>query len=55
MKTDFRIGQVGGVPPSGVTTLLEIQKALEAAGVESVRTPVEGPAFVFRQNGLDYG
>ena len=38
-----RLEQSNGLPPSRSQTLDEIQRALEAAGVEFIGTPDDGP------------
>jgi transcriptional regulator with XRE-family HTH domain len=45
MKTIARLEQVDGVPPGRATTLAEVQKTLEAAGVEFIGTPDSGPGI----------
>ena len=42
-KTVERLEQAEGIPPSRTQTLLELQRAFEAAGVEFVGEPEEGP------------
>ena len=42
-KTVERLQQVDGVPPSRAQTLIALQRAFEAAGVEFVGTAEEGP------------
>lgn len=42
-KTVERLEQAEGIPPSRSQTLLDLQRAFEAAGVEFVGTPEEGP------------
>jgi transcriptional regulator with XRE-family HTH domain len=49
MKTIARFEQVDGVPPSRSSTLLDVQKALEAAGVEFIGTPEDGPGIRLRR------
>lgn len=41
----MRIEQVDGVPPGRATTLADIQRALEAAGIEFIGTPEQGPGI----------
>lgn len=43
LPTIQRFEQVDGIPPSRSSTLLDVQKALEAAGVEFIGTPEDGP------------
>jgi len=42
-KTVERLQQVDGVPPSRAQTLIALQRAFEAAGVEFVGTAEDGP------------
>ena len=49
MKTVARLEQSNGVPPSHSSTLIEIQKTLEAAGIEFIGTPEEGPGIRLRR------
>lgn len=44
-----RFEQSDGVPPSRSSTLIEIQKTLEAAGIEFTGTPEEGPGIRLRR------
>lgn len=43
LPTIQRFETVDGVPPSRSTTLLQVKKALEAAGVEFIGSSEEGP------------
>lgn len=45
MKTVIRLESVNGVPNSRSETLLELQRVLEAAGVEFVGTPSDRPGL----------
>ena len=45
LRTIMRIEQHDGVPPSRAPTLLDIQRGLEAAGIEFIGTPDEGPGI----------
>jgi transcriptional regulator with XRE-family HTH domain len=45
LRTLMRLEQSHGVPPSRASTLLQIQKALEAGGIEFIGTPDEGPGI----------
>ena len=49
MKTIARFEQVDGVPPSRSATLARIQRVLEAAGVEFIGTPEDGPGIRLRR------
>ena len=42
-KTIIRFEAVDGIPPSRSSTLLAVTVALEAAGIEFIGTPEEGP------------
>ena len=44
-----RFEQSDGVPPSRSSTLIEIQKTLESAGIEFIGTPEEGPGIRLRR------
>jgi predicted transcriptional regulator len=48
-KTIARLEDFDGVPPSRSSTLVDIQKALEAAGVEFIGTPEDGPGIRLRR------
>jgi hypothetical protein len=45
LPTIHRFEAVDGVPPSRSSTLLDVKAALEAAGIEFVGTPEEGPGI----------
>mgnify|MGYP001768370662 FL=1 len=47
MKTIARLEQVDGVPPGRATTLADIQKCLESAGIEFIGAADEGPGIRF--------
>jgi hypothetical protein len=49
MKTIARIEDFDSVPPSRSSTLAEVQRALEAAGVEFIGTPDDGPGIRLRR------
>ncbi len=40
-----RFEQVDGIPPSRSSTLNDVKKALEAAGIEFIGTPDDGPGI----------
>jgi transcriptional regulator with XRE-family HTH domain len=48
MKTIARFEQCDGIPPSRSSTLAKVQKALEAAGIEFIGTPDDGPGIRIR-------
>jgi DNA-binding transcriptional regulator YiaG len=45
LPTIQRFETVDGVPPSRSSTLLDVKAALEAAGVEFIGTPAQGPGI----------
>ena len=47
-RTVMRLEQHDGVPPSRSSTLMDIRAALEAAGIEFVGTPDDGPGVRLR-------
>ena len=49
LPTVQRFEQADGVPPSRSSTLVDVQKALEAAGVEFIGTPDDGPGIRIRR------
>src|SRR5208283_689774 len=48
LRTLIRLEKVDGVPPGRVSTLVEIQKTLEGAGIEFIGTPDDGPGLRMR-------
>lgn len=44
-RTIKRLEAHEGVPPSRSSTLMDIQAALEAAGIEFIGTPEDGPGI----------
>ncbi len=44
-KTIRRIEAVDGLPESTLKTIVQIQSALEAAGIEFIGTPDDGPGI----------
>ncbi len=46
-----RFEQTDGIPPSRSSTLNEIKKTLESAGIEFVGTPDDGPGIRIRTRG----
>lgn len=48
-RTIKKLEQVDGVPDARSITLLLIQKALEAAGIEFIGTPDDGPGIRLRK------
>ena len=44
-RTIKRFESFNGVPPSRSSTLYDIQTALEAAGIEFIGTPEDGPGI----------
>ncbi len=49
VPTIQRFEQAEGVPPSRSSTLIEIKKTLEAAGIEFIGTPDDGPGIRLRK------
>ena len=45
LRTLLRFEQVDGVPPSRSSTLIDVQKALEAAGIEFIGTSEDRPGI----------
>ena len=45
LRTLMRLEQSHGVPPSRSSTLLEIQRTFEAAGIEFIGTSDDGPGI----------
>ncbi len=50
LRTLLRFEQTDGVPPSRSLTLLDVQKALEAAGIEFIGAPEDAPGIRIRRN-----
>lgn len=48
-RTIKRLEQYDSVPPSHSATLQKIQSALEAAGIEFIGTPEDGPGIRLRR------
>lgn len=49
VPTIKRIEAVDGIPTARTTTVVLIQKALEAAGIEFIGTPDDGPGIRLRR------
>jgi DNA-binding transcriptional regulator YiaG len=49
VPTIQRFEQAEGVPPSRSSTLIDIKKTLEAAGIEFIGTPDDGPGIRLRK------
>ena len=47
-KTVRRIEAIDGVPESTIKTIMQIKSSLEAAGIEFIGTPDNGPGIRFR-------
>ena len=45
MRTIMRFEKVDGVPPSRSSTLMEVRRALEAAGIEFIGAPDDAPGI----------
>lgn len=48
IQTVMRFEAHDGVPPSRSSTLMDIQAALETAGIEFIGTPEDGPGIRLR-------
>lgn len=48
LKTIARFEQADGIPPSRSSTLVDVQKTLEAAGIEFIGTPEDAPGIRIR-------
>jgi hypothetical protein len=48
VQTIKRLEAADGVPTARSTTLLDVQSALEAAGIEFLGTPTDGPGIRIR-------
>lgn len=49
-RTIKKLEQSEGIPPCRSSTLVDIQKALEAAGIEFIGTPEDAPGIRLRNN-----
>ena len=49
VPTIQRFEQAEGIPPSRSSTLADIQRALESAGIEFIGTPDDGPGIRLRR------
>jgi hypothetical protein len=47
-RTIVRLEQHDGVPPSRSSTLMDIQRTLEAGGIEFIGSPDDGPGIRIR-------
>lgn len=48
-KTIARFEEVDGLPPSRLTTLIDVKQALEAAGIEFIGSPHDAPGIRVRR------
>ena len=48
VRTIKRLEPADGVPPSRSSTLVDVQRAFEAAGIEFIGTPDDGPGIRLR-------
>ena len=48
-RTIKKFEQIDGIPAARVTTLLDLKSALEAAGIEFIGTPDDGPGVRLRR------
>ena len=53
MKTIARIEQFDGVPASHSSTLIDVKRAFEAAGIEFIGTPDDAPGIRLRRKDPD--
>lgn len=51
VPTIQRLEQFDGLPPSRSSTLMDIRRALEAAGIEFIGSPDDGPGIRIRSAG----
>ena len=49
LRTILRMESTDGVPQGRVSTLMEIKTALEAAGIEFIGSPDDGPGIRLRK------
>ena len=49
LRTLMRLEQTDGVPASRASTLMDIQRAFEAAGIEFIGSPNDRPGIRFSQ------
>jgi transcriptional regulator with XRE-family HTH domain len=49
LRTLMRIESSDGVPSSHASTLVDLENALEAAGIEFIGTPEDGPGIRLRK------
>lgn len=45
LRTIARFEETDGIPPSRTNTLVDVVKTLEAAGIEFIGTPDDGPGI----------
>lgn len=48
VQTVIRLEAADGVPPSRSSTLVDVQRAFEAAGIEFIGAPDDGPGIRLR-------
>jgi transcriptional regulator with XRE-family HTH domain len=53
LQTVKRFEAADGVPPSRSSTLLEVRRALEAAGIEFVGTPEQNPGIRLKSDSIE--
>lgn len=53
IQTVIRLEAVDGVPPSRSSTLVDIQRTFEAAGIEFIGSPDESPGIRIRSIGAN--
>jgi transcriptional regulator with XRE-family HTH domain len=53
LQTVKRFEAADGVPPSRSSTLLEVRRALEAAGIEFIGTPERNPGIRLKSDSIE--
>lgn len=53
VQTIMRFENAAGIPPSRSSTLRDVQKALELAGIEFIGTPDDAPGIRLRRQSSD--
>jgi hypothetical protein len=53
MRTIMRFEQVDDIPPSRSSTLMDVKRALEAAGIEFIGSPDDAPGIRIHRRVID--
>ena len=53
VQTIMRFENASGIPPSRSSTIMDVQKALEFAGIEFIGTPDDAPGIRLRRQPVD--